>query len=265
MRIPSHRVPALAVAIMAALLAACSDDDRAASLDPALVAPGTLTVCADAPLEPFVFEDPESPSGYSGFDIDLMQAIADGLGNELTVHATPFESLVSGAALAEGRCDVAASAIAIADDWAEAVAFTDPYYEPQHSLVAASDSGLIDLALADGHRIGVVSGTTGDDYADTHLPDGVRIARFATTADAFAALDAGSIDGVFQDLPTNLERARADAASEIVDTVDTGERYGFAVSHGREDALLETLNASLEALRADGTYDRLHEQYFGTD
>ena len=271
-----QRAAASLVAIALALTACGGDDGDVA--DPGdgedagaagfdLVEAGTLTVCSDLPYEPFEFEDPESESGYSGFDIDLMQAISEELGLEgpIAVRAVAFESITSGAAMAGGDCDIAASAITITEGRAEALDFADPYYDSLQSLLVPEGSEVTDLASTEGFRIGVQSGTTGEGYTDENAPDGAEIVRFENTGDLFSAMDAGSIDGILQDLPVNAERARTTDGLEIVETYDTGESYGFAMEQGRDDGLVEAINDALAAVRESNTYDELYERYFGTE
>lgn len=242
-------------------------DDAAAAgdADLDLVADGALTVCSDVPYEPFEFEDADAPSGYSGFDIDLMQAMADELGLDLAVRAVAFESITSGAAMAGGDCDVAASAITINEEREQTLDFTEPYYDSLQSLLVSEGSDIVDLASTDGFRIGVQSGTTGEDYTQENAPDGAEPVAFESTGDLFSALDADSIDAILQDLPVNAERARSTEGLEVVETFETGESYGFAMETGREDGLVDALDEALSSLRDDGTYDELYDSYFATE
>lgn len=238
-------------------------DDGDAAADLALVSDGTLTVCSEVPYEPFQFEDPDAPSGYSGFDIDLMQEIADRNGLDLTVINTGFEGLTSGAEMAAGTCDVAASAITITEERAANVDFTEPYYSAIQSLLVpvGSDIGSID-DLTDGVTVGVQSGTTGADYAEENVP-GAEIRAYEGGGDLFTALEAGQIDAILQDEPVNANRADQDDSVEVIETYDTGEDYGFAMVQDREDGLVALLNETLDEIRADGTYDEIFDSYFG--
>ena len=56
-----------------------------------------------------------------------------------------------------------------------------------------------------------------------------------------------------------------DDTTTIVETYPTGEEYGFATAEDSEEALLEAINASLQTLRDDGSYDELYTEYFPTD
>ncbi|MEX2549345.1 MAG: transporter substrate-binding domain-containing protein [Nitriliruptoraceae bacterium] len=265
---------ALALTAALALLAtACGDegtdepdttddagDAEAADLD--LVSEGALTVCSEVPYEPFEFEDPDAPSGYSGFDIDLMQEIADRNDLELTVINTGFEGLTSGAEMAAGTCDAAASAITITEERQANVDFTDTYYSAIQSLLVpeGSDIGSID-DLVEGITVGVQSGTTGEAYAEENVP-GATIRAYEGGGDLFTGLEAGQVQAILQDEPVNANRASEDDTVEVIETYDTGEDYGFALEQERGDDLLQLLNDTIQEIRDDGTYDELFDGYF---
>jgi polar amino acid transport system substrate-binding protein len=277
----SSRALAL-TAVLALTLAACGGDDAddttddttdettddaaeddAAAADLELVSEGTLTVCTEAPYEPFEFEDPDAPSGYSGFDIDLMQEIADRNGLDLVVVNTGFEGLTSGAEMAAGTCDVAASAITITEERAANVDFTEPYYSAIQSLLVPVGSDITSIDdLVEGVTVGVQSGTTGADYAEENVP-GAEIRSYEGGGDLFTALEAGQIDAILQDEPVNANRADQDDSVEVVETYDTGEDYGFAMVQDRGDGLVALLNDTLDEIRGDGTYDEIFDSYFG--
>jgi polar amino acid transport system substrate-binding protein len=237
-----------------------ADGEAAGELD--LVTDGTLTTCSDVPYEPFEFEDPDSPSGYSGFDIDLVTAIAATAGLDVAVINTGFDSLTSGAAMAAGTCDMASSAITITEARAENIDFSDPYYDAIQSLLVPTDSDIASIAdLSEGVNVGVQTGTTGEEYANENVPGGTVIA-FEGGGDLFTALEAGQIEAILQDEPVNQERANQDENVEVIETFDTGESYGFALLPDRGDDLLQVINDGLQQLKDDGTYDEIYERYF---
>lgn len=266
--VPRLRV-LLIVLVLALLGAACGGDATdetarspettpgAADLD--LVTPGQLTVCSDIPYPPFEFEE---GGEFTGFDIELMRAIAGRLGLELEVRRVSFEALQSGAELNARKCDVAASAMTIKPDREQNLDFSEPYYEAQQSLLTTTDSPIRTLADTAGRTLGVQSATTGAEYAEEHAPEEATIRRFGNAGDLFTALQAGRIDAILQDLPVNAEYAREHEEAEVVETYDTGERYGFAVREEGSESLLEGINDALEELRDDGTYEELYERYF---
>ena len=115
--------------VLGMIVAACGGDGDAGEYD--LVSEGTLTVCSEIPYQPFEFEvDGE----YTGFDVEVMQAVADELGLEMEFVATGFTAITSGSAMAANQCDIAASAITITDEREEAVDFADPYFDADQRL-----------------------------------------------------------------------------------------------------------------------------------
>ncbi len=264
------------LAALSLVLAACNDDaedtgadgngaeDEAAADELELVAPGTLTVCSDVPYPPFEFEDEDAPSGYSGFDIDLVQEIADRLDLELEVLETGFDGLQSGATLAAGQCDLAASAMTISEERAENLNFSDPYYDAEQSLIVLVDDDISSLEDVAGEALGVQGQTTGADYAEEHAPEGTEVVEFDQGPDIYTGMLAGQVVAGLQDLPVNLERADEDDRFEVVETFETGEQYGFAAALD-DDALIAAVNEQLAEMRDDGTYDEIYDDYFAID
>lgn len=269
-----------AAAIMLLVLAACSSDDAASdgasdsaaagteaavadagAADLTLVSDGNLTVCTEAPYAPFEVEDPESESGFGGFDIDVVNEVATRLGLTLSVVNTGFDALTSGTAMAANTCDMAISAMTITPEREANIDFSDSYYIAAQSLMVPGDSAIAALADVDG-RLGVQSGTTGEAYANENAPDTAEIVAFDAGADLFVALAASDIVGILQDLPVNVERAQADDSLSVVETYETDEVYGIAFEKGSNPDLLAAVNNALTEMRDDGTYDTLYSSYF---
>jgi len=227
------------------------------------VTAGTLTVCSDVPYPPFEIEDASTPSGYAGFDIDVMDAIAKKLSLKLKVVDTDFDALQSGTVLLAGQCDVAASAMTITDERKKNIDFSDPYYDSLQSLLVRADSGITDLAGTAGKKIGVQKGTTGKSYADKNKPASATVIEFPSDGELWPAIQAKQIDAILQDQPVNHTHEKADATYKIVETYKTDEQYGYALGKGKNPDLLKAINDSLKAMRADKSYDTIYKKYFG--
>ncbi|MGI8938563.1 MAG: basic amino acid ABC transporter substrate-binding protein [Iamia sp.] len=256
-------------------LGACSDDDGgdttsgsssgsgsgsgSAAEAPPTIEEGTLTVCSDIPYEPFEFEG-DGPSGYTGFDIDLLAAVAETSSLELSVSDVDFDGILGN--LAADSCDVVASAVTITDERAEQVDFTESYFDADQSLLVKTDTDIAGLDDLDGKTIGVQSGTTGETYAKDNTPDGAEVKSFDGADALFAAIESGDIDAILQDFPVNAYRATQDDSVDVVEEYTTDEAYGFAVKKGNTE-LLDALNAGLTSVRDDGDYDTIYEEYFG--
>lgn len=255
------------IAALALVAAACGDDEETGSsttettvADLGLVKDGTLTACSDTPYEPFEFEGDDGEQ--TGYDIDLMRAIAELNDLELEVKDVPFDGILG--LLAAGECDVITSAVSIKPERAEQVDFSDPYFDSGQSILVRAAEGqkfktLDDLA---GETIGVQSGTTGETYANENKPSGATIRSYEDADGLFLALESGDIAAILQDYPVNAFRSTKDDKFVVTQRFETDEQYGFAVEKGNT-ALLDVINDGLTELRDTGEFDRIFQQYFG--
>jgi polar amino acid transport system substrate-binding protein len=242
----------------ALLGAACGGDDEGGELG--LVSEGTLTVCTDVPYPPMEFEDPSGPAGYNGFDIQLMDAIADDLELELAVVTPGWEAITSGLAMETDQCDIATSSITITAEREEGVDFSEPYFTAEQSLLAPA--GTSAQSGADLATIGVQSGTTGEIYVQDNF-GAAEMVGFEDPGAMYLALDAGQVDGIVADLVANQGYIDDNpGVATIVETYATDEQYGMAVQEEGAEALLDAVNASLASLRDDGTYDTIFATWF---
>ena len=224
---------------------------------------GKLTVCSDAPYEPFEFQDESGK--WTGFDMDLMTAVATRYGLALEVTVQPFDGIWL--APKAGTCDVVASSMTITEERAENAAFSDPYFDSYQSLLVreADAETLSSLEALAGKKIGVQTGTTGEEFAKANAPD-AAIQTFDDAAAMFLALESNQIDGIIQDFPINAFRAKKQGGTVVSLTFeDVGtEQYGFAVAPENQDLLL-AINESLNEFRSIGVYEEIFDKYFGTD
>lgn len=256
---------------LATVLTACGSDDSGGSAGDSgsgdesgltTVSSGTLTVCSDVPYPPFEDFDDTSESGFKGFDIDIVQAIADGLELELAVKDSSFDALQSGQALNAAQCDIAASAMTITEERKAALDFSDGYYDSQQSLLVTEGSDIASIDDLDGVKIGVQQGTTGKAYAEENA-SGADIVSFPSDAEMFQAIKAGQVEALLQDLPVNINHQDQGGFS-VVETYSTDESYGLAMKKGNT-ALVDAVNEQLSEMRDDGTYDEIYNTYFATE
>ncbi len=271
MRVTKTLTLAASVAALALAFAGCAGPTTPSAaptstvpaVDYKLVTAGTLTVCSDLPYKPFEYEDATSASGYTGFDVEIVDAVAKKLGLSLKIVVTNFNALQSGTALEANTCDLGASAMTITDERKKKIDFSDGYYDSLQSLLVKADSGITNLAGTEGKKVGLQKGSTGKTYATEHAPAGATLVDFSDDGKMFIAMQAGQVDALLQDHPVNHQHEVDDPTYKVVETYNTDESYGFAFAKGKKPELLGAVNAQLAAMRADGTYDTLHKKYFG--
>ncbi|GAT72069.1 periplasmic component of amino acid ABC-type transporter/signal transduction system [Microbacterium sp. HM58-2] len=258
-------IAGIAIAATATLaLAGCSggtDSGSGAGDEYGLVEAGTLTVCSDIPYPPFEFEGGDNGTGYTGFDIDLLDAIAKKLDLKLAVQDVGFDALQSGTTLQSGTCDLGASAMTITEERKANIDFSEPYYDSLQSLLVRTDSGIESIDDLAGKNVGVQQGTTGESYAQENAPD-AQLVQYPSDGELWPAIQAGQIDAILQDQPVNLEHEKADSAYKIVETYNTDESYGFAFAKGEKKELLDAVNEALKELRDSGDYQTIYDTYF---
>jgi ABC-type amino acid transport substrate-binding protein len=118
--------------------------------------------------------------------------------------------------------------------------------------------------LKSGDKIAVQSGTTGELWANDNLkPKGVVVVPFDDVLAAFAALQAGDVKGVINDLPISQDIAKDPARGvEVVQEIKTDEGYGFAFNKSNT-VLRDAVNWGLAQVIADGQYAKIYETWFG--
>lgn len=259
------RIPFLFVAVSTLALTACGGggdssgggSTEASGMD--LVQPGTLTVCADVPFPPFAFEE---GGEYTGFDMELTEEIAKGMGLEHQVKDIGFEGLQSGAALSADTCDIGAAAMTITEEREKNIDFSDPYYDSLQSLLVPSDAKAKKLDDMGGKTIAVKQGTTGETYAQENAPENTNIRAYPSNTELYPALKSGAVDAVMMDLPSNIQH-QEDGKFVVSEKFDTGEQYGMPVQEEGSEAILKAVNKQLAELKENGTYDKLYNKYFG--
>jgi polar amino acid transport system substrate-binding protein len=225
-----------------------------------LVSGGMLTVGSDLdypPMEQLKGTQPE------GFDVELMTAIATEMG--LKINYLPpqeFDALTS--LVNAGKFDVIASSMTIDDERKKVVTFSDPYFDSNQSIAMKEGSSYSAPADLKGKKIGVQSSTTGEKWATENLkPAGATIVPFSKTSEAFAALQAGNVAAVVNDLPVTAEIVKDKTKKlAIVKQIPTGEQYGFAVAKNNAE-LATAINAALKTIKDSGEYKTMYEKWIG--
>ena len=213
---------------------------------------------SDIPFRPFEFG--QAPD-YEGFDIDIINAVADRLGLEVQIEKTPFATIFRN--LAQGQFDAVISATTITPEREEVVDFSDPYFLANQSLVVKPGSDIESVDDLSGATVGVQIGTTGADYAENET-DAAEVRPFDIADQAFQALNSGQVDAVIIDIPVATTAIEEGEDIEIAEDIPTGEEYGISVQPG-SDQLLEAINNALSEIKEDGTYEQIYREWFNED
>ncbi len=218
--------------------------------------PGVLTVGTLSGAPPNVCITPTGQ--FSGFDNQLLRAIAAKLGLQVRFVGTDFSGLL--AQVASRRFDVGSSSVKATDQRRRTVAFTNGYDFGYYSLVVPPGSAIKNFTdLAAGQRIGVVQGTVEESYVvDTLHLQPVKYPDFATV---YASLKTRQIDAwVAPATQASTTMRPGDPAVLVANTFSPGDFVAFAVAKDNPP-LVDALNSGLDAVIADGTWANLYSQW----
>src|SRR6201988_2543035 len=221
-----------------------------------LSVPGTLTVGTLSDAPPSICINPAGQ--FTGFDNELLRAVADKLRLKINFVGTEFSGLL--AQVASRRFDVGSASITTTDARRKTVGFTNGYDFGYFSLVVPPGSPITGFdKLAAGQRIGVVQGTVQEAYVvDTLHLDPVRFPDFNTV---YGNLKTREVDAWVAPAEQALGTVRpGDQAVIVENTFSLDNFVAWAVAKDNKP-LIEALNAGLDAIIADGTWARLYSQW----
>lgn len=228
-----------------------------AALSSTALSDGTLTVGTNAAFPPFEYiGDDGNPDG---FDIALINAIGEKLGVKVEAQDMEFDSLVTSIG---NKIDVAIAGMTVTDERKQQVSFSDPYYEAVQYVIVPADSTIATADDLKGLKLGCQLGTTGNFIIDEI--DGATEQTYDKAIDAVNDLINGKLDAVIID--KNPAEVFVSKYSDKLKAID-GKEFEFdtedyAIAMPKDDTVLQLgVNAALELLRTDGTYDKLVEQY----
>ena len=249
----------LAMLMLVGMLAGCGSKDDAAAPD----AEGTtkFIMGVDPEYPPFSYLGDDG--NYTGFDVEVCQAVCDYLGWELEIFGVNWdEKLVQ---LDSHECDCVWSGMTILDSMKEAgYVISEPYYDNTQVLVVKSDSGIASSEDLAGKLVAVQLGTSGEALLNEDLADLAATFEGVVTCDSFlkcfTELEGGSVDAVFVDLPVAVSYVAEHEGLTIINEELGAEQYGIAFRAG-DEALCKQVEDAIAALVADGTYAEIAAKY----
>lgn len=219
-----------------------------------------VVIAVENAYPPFNFIDEETGEG-KGWDYDAWTYICWLLNCEPVFIQTAWDGIFE--AQAAGEFDTAADGITITEERAQVVAFSDPYMRlGQELMVRTGDDHFEtfdEFVANEDLRIAVQIGTT-NEQAAIDLVGEDRIDSYDTYGLAVEALLSGDADGVVLDNSISANYlAQHEGELMILGEPFTAEELGFTFQQGSD--LIEPVNAAIEAMHTDGTFDKLFEKW----
>ena len=254
------------------VLAVCSgiaaEDDRLAKIKEA----GVITVCSEPYFPPMEFIDPlkTGDDQFVGVDLELATYIADRIGVRLAYVPLEFSAVLTG--IAEGKYDLAISALAWSKTRAESMNLSIGYYTSDNN----DDYGFFcrvedqdQYNSPEDLRNAVVvtqSGSVQEGYYDEFVKECKEFKRTSSMTDAYLAVAEGKADVCV----CSISAARLWAEANGNTTTVTDYRFPFDDTKGGTrvaacpdgtDSLMEIVNQCIQELTEQNKFMEWNEQY----
>lgn len=221
-----------------------------------------IRVASEGTFAPFEFMNSKTGQ-LEGFEIDLVKALCAKMGKEPEITMYKFDGILP--AVLSNTVDFAAAGFAITEERKKKVLFTDPFYKSGITVILPAKSDLKIEKFEDlkGKSISVQMGSISHDKAKT-IPD-ARITTFDQSPDAILNMIQGGSDAAINSLAsTDYMIATRPALAKQVKRLDVeqGSYMAMVVPKNRPETR-DALNKALAEIMADGTYDKIHEKWFG--
>ncbi|MGB3435574.1 transporter substrate-binding domain-containing protein [Achromobacter sp.] len=215
----------------------------------------TIRAVTDATFPPMEFV---KDGKRTGFDIELVEALAGAMGKKVEWIDIDFKGLIP--ALQAGRADIAVSAIYITPERAKVVDFTDPYYAGGLVVMTKKDGPVKTLKDLDGRKVSVQVGTKSVNYLKEHYPSVQRV-EVEKNQEMFNLVQIGRAEAAVTGKPAAKLFAQSTTDLTVLNDQITTEDYGIAVPKNKPE-LTRELNAALQKLKADGSYQAIVNKWF---
>jgi His/Glu/Gln/Arg/opine family amino acid ABC transporter permease subunit len=219
-----------------------------------------LRVALTGKYPPFSYYDKQGE--LAGFDVDVSREIAERLDRELEIVPTEWDGILAG--LLTGKYDAIIGSMAITEERAKKVNFSQPYYESGAQLFVHRDNPhkIYAIEEAKGHKIAAVLGETFQRYLEEKHPE-IDIVTLKSSVEIFELLEDKRIAGFVSDRLVGLWQIQsAERPFVPVGRMLYAEQMGIPVR--KEDTeLLEEINVALRDMRSEGTLREIHQKYFG--
>lgn len=215
------------------------------------------------------FNERAADGSIVGWEIDLGMAMCERIERQCEFVAQDWDGMIPG--LLAGRFDGIFASMSITEERRNVIDFTKKYYQSPARFVAVEGTE-IDRSAADlgGIRLGTIGGVT-ECFIRAHYPD-AQMSTYRSAEDMYLDLQAGRLDAILSEsvqadfglIRQNPDAGYAFIGDPAIDADCFGEGIGIGVR--KDDVELRgLLNEAIAEVRADGTYDKLVEQYFGYD
>ncbi len=250
--------------LVVGLLAACGTAEQEGN-DTSSGAEGegkkVLKMATSADYPPFEYIDTAKGSDIIGFDIDLVNALAEKTGYEVEIQDMDFNSLIP--ALQAKQIDIVLSGMTPTPEREENVDFSDIYYSANHMIVSPKDKEIKTIEELEGKTIGVQLGSIQEEKA-TEISKEVdlKIENRNKISELVQEMKSGRFDAaIIEDKVAEGYFAKDDQLTGF--TLESTEEAGSAIAFQKGSEYTKEFNDALNEMKENGELDELIVKWFG--
>ena len=230
--------------------------------------PTSIKIGTEGAYPPFNYVDPEGK--VQGFEVEFGNALCEKMAIKCEWVVQDWDGIIP--ALLAKKFDAIIASLYITEERRQKIAFTDRYYKTPGRFVVAKDSKLeISPEGLAGKAVGTQRATSFERFLRDEYPN-IDLRVYATFDEAYLDLEAGRVDALMGDVVATSDaflKKDSGAGFEFRGPSYAGEKWfgaGAGVAMRQDDPeLLAAFNKAIADVRADGSYDKLMQKWFGFD
>jgi len=206
---------------------------------------------------PYVYEDPENPGTYIGFEMDIAKSIARSLGIKQELVIKAWDSLIP--ELQRESFDMAMNGIEDTEERGNIVHFSAPYYlYTQQITVRKNTQEIMSLDDLKNKKVATLSGSAAEDILrgipeiDVHINPEIIY--------SYQDLEEGKVDAVVLDTPIAIAYGASNPKLKNVGK-PFGEGHYVIAFRGEDKALSDAVNQALIKLKESGELSEIYKKW----
>ena len=247
----------LALAAIAALFATASLA-QAGGLDD-IKAAGTLRIGTEGTYAPFTYHD--ASGKLVGFDVEIGEAVAKQLGVKPEFVEGKWDGLIAG--LGADRYDTVINQVGITEERKARFDFSDPYIVSKAVLIVKNGSEIKAFADLKGKKS---AQSLTSNFGKIAEKNGAELVGTDGFDQSIQLVLTGRADATINDNLSFLDFKKKQPGADVAVVAEESDASASGIIVQKDNApLVAEINKALAAIKADGTYERISQKYFGAD
>lgn len=216
-----------------------------------------IRIATESSFVPFSYKDAQGK--LIGFEIDLANALCEEAKVKCEIISQDWEGLIPG--LQAQKYHAIMAGMSDTEERRQVVAFSEPYFINNLVIIGKKgvEKGADDLA---GKNVAVQRATTAAEYLGKNMPK-ATVKAYDTQENAYLDLEAGRADLMMSDSAPALSWLKTEKGQNYEvkgEPINIDDK--IAIAFRQNDPLIGQFNTALTTLKANGTYDKISQQYF---